>query len=113
MPGLDVIAMGPFDLSQAMGYRGDWRHPEVRTKQEEMVKLARERGLEVMAATFDNDPTSLKEQVEEWRKLGVRMFAVSGDRFMLSAGYKAIVSTLQNRAVDSSPVSGAKREAAE
>jgi len=113
VPGLDVIAMGPFDLSQAMGYRGDWKHPEVRRKQEEMVKLARERGLEVMAATFDNDPTSLKEQVEEWRKLGVRMFAVSGDRFMLSAGYKAIVSTLQNRAVVSSPVSGAKREAAE
>jgi len=103
VPGLDVVAMGPFDLSQALGYNGDWKHPEVRRKQEEMVKMARSRGLEVMGSTFDSDPVSLRDQVDGWKQLGVRMFAVSGDRFMLSSGFKSIVSTLNNKHVTNSP----------
>jgi 4-hydroxy-2-oxoheptanedioate aldolase len=94
VPGLDFIAMGPFDLSQALGYGGDWKHPDVRRKQEEMVRIARTHDLEVMAATFDSNPEDLRRQTEDWKRLGVRMFAVSGDRFMLSSGYKAIVSSL-------------------
>jgi 4-hydroxy-2-oxoheptanedioate aldolase len=95
VPGLDIIALGPFDLSQALGRNGDWKHPEVRQKQEELVRLARAKGLDILAATFDSDPVSLKQQVDGWRELGVRMFAVSGDRFMLSSGYKSIVSSLR------------------
>lgn len=94
VPGLTMVAMGPFDLSQAMGFEGNWKHPEVRRKQEEMVRKARARGLDVMASTFDSNPEDLREQVEGWKRLGVRLFAVSGDRFMLSAGFTAIVSTL-------------------
>jgi 4-hydroxy-2-oxoheptanedioate aldolase len=86
--------MGPFDLSQALGYGGNWKHPDVRRKQEEMVRIARANGLEVMAATFDSNPEDLRNQTTEWQALGVRMFAVSGDRFMLSSGYKSIVSAL-------------------
>jgi len=93
-PGLSMVAMGPFDLSMALGYNGNWKHPEVRRKQEEMVRKARARGLDVMASTFDSDPEDLSRQVESWKELGVRLFAVSGDRFMLSSGYKAIVSRL-------------------
>ncbi len=94
VPGLTMVAMGPFDLSMAMGHEGNWKHPEVRRKQEEMARLARARGLYVMASTFDSDPEDLRRQVEGWRELGVRLFAVSGDRFMLSSGFTAIVSTL-------------------
>ena len=94
VPGLDIIAMGPFDLSQALELGGDWKHPEVRRKQEEMVRIARRHNLEVMAATFDCDPEDLRRQVQDWKRQEVRMFAVSGDRFMLSSGYKSIVSSL-------------------
>jgi 4-hydroxy-2-oxoheptanedioate aldolase len=94
VPGIDVVALGPFDLSQALGYKGDWKHPEVRRMQEDLVRRARSRGLDVMAATFDSDPVSLREQVDGWRALGVRMFAVSGDRFMLASGYRAIMAGL-------------------
>ncbi len=93
--GLTMVAMGPFDLSMALGLNGDWKHPEVRRKQEDMVRKARARGLDVMASTFDSDPEDLARQVASWKELGVRLFAVSGDRFMLSSGYKAIVSRLQ------------------
>ncbi len=94
VPGLTMVAMGPFDLSMALGFDGDWKHPEVRRKQEEMVRKARTHGLDVMASTFDSDPEDLARQVASWKDLGVRLFAVSGDRFMLSSGYKAIVSHL-------------------
>jgi 4-hydroxy-2-oxoheptanedioate aldolase len=94
VPGLDIIAMGPFDLSQALGLGGDWKHPEVRRKQEEMIRIARHHDLEVMAATFDSNPEDLRRQVQDWKRHEVRMFAVSGDRFMLSSGYKSIVSSL-------------------
>ena len=94
VPGLDIIGMGPFDLSQALGYGGDWKHPDVRRKQEEMIRIARSHKLEVMAATFDSNPEDLRRQVQDWKRHQVRMFAVSGDRFMLSSGYKSIVSSL-------------------
>ena len=94
VPGLDIIAMGPFDLSQALGLGGDWKHPEVRRKQEEMIRIARRHDLEVMAATFDSNAEDLRRQVQDWKRHEVRMFAVSGDRFMLSSGYKSIVSSL-------------------
>jgi 4-hydroxy-2-oxoheptanedioate aldolase len=94
VPGLNIIAMGPFDLSQALGFGGDWKHPEVRRKQEEMIRMAKAHGLEVMISTFDSNPEDLKEQIHGWTKHGVRMFVVSGDRFMLSSGYKSIVSSI-------------------
>ena len=94
VPGLNFIAMGPFDLSQALGYGGDWKHPDVRRKQEDMIRIARAHNLEVMAATFDSSPEQLRSQVQDWKRHGVRMFAVSGDRFMLSSGYRSIVSAL-------------------
>jgi 4-hydroxy-2-oxoheptanedioate aldolase len=93
--GIDFIGLGPFDLSQALGFNGDWKHPDVIRRQEEMVRIAREKGVEIMAATFDSDPVSLREQIDGWRALGVRMFAASGDRFMLASGYRAIMSCLR------------------
>jgi 4-hydroxy-2-oxoheptanedioate aldolase len=94
VPGIAFINMGPFDLSQAMGLKGDWKHPDVLAKEEEMVRLARARGIEIMANSFDSDVVSLREQVDGWRALGVRMFAVSGDRFMLSSSYRAVMASL-------------------
>ena len=95
VPGLDFVAMGPFDLSQALGLNGDWKHPQVRATQEDLVRRAKAHGIEVMTATFDSDPAGLKRQTQEWTQLGARMFAVSGDRFMLAEGYGSIAAALR------------------
>ncbi|CAN7633985.1 HpcH/HpaI aldolase family protein [Brucella pseudogrignonensis] len=92
--GIDIVAFGPFDLSQAMGLNGDWKHPSVLKRQEELVKKTLDRGIQVMPSTFDSDPEGLAAQVAHWQSLGARIFAVSGDRFMLSSGYGAIVHRL-------------------
>lgn len=94
VPGIDVVAFGPFDLSQAMGLNGDWKHPSVLKKQEELVQKALSKGVQVMPSTFDSDPRSLADQVAHWKTFGARIFVVSGDRFMLSAGYAEIVRHL-------------------
>lgn len=95
VPGIDIIALGPFDLSQAMGYKGDWQHPEVRRKQEEIVEAALMNGKEVLPSVFDSEHDVVYEKIEEWKKIGARVFAVSGDRFMLAAGFSAISKTLK------------------
>lgn len=98
VPGIDVVAFGPFDLSQAMGLSGDWKHPSVLKRQEELVRKALSKGVQVMPSTFDSDPQGLADQIAHWKRFGARMFAVSGDRFMLSSGYSEIVRRLSGAA---------------
>lgn len=45
VPGLDVIYLGIYDLSQAIGRPGEIEHPEVKAYVEECVSKVRERGL--------------------------------------------------------------------
>jgi 4-hydroxy-2-oxoheptanedioate aldolase len=96
VPGIDIVAFGPFDLSQAMGYRGDWKHPAVQRRLEDLVHIAIDAGLQVMPSIFDTEPVALAAQIDRWRSFGARIFAIGGDRFMLSAGYRAIGTILND-----------------
>jgi 4-hydroxy-2-oxoheptanedioate aldolase len=42
--GLDSLALGPFDLSVALGYAGDWQHPDVVAANERIVRAAKLHG---------------------------------------------------------------------
>jgi len=92
--GLSAVGVGQFDLSQAMGLAGDHEHPDVLRKQELLVGEAREKGVDIFAVCFASDPGEIETAIRRWRKLGSRFIAVSGDRFMLSAGYGRIAKTL-------------------
>jgi 4-hydroxy-2-oxoheptanedioate aldolase len=94
VPGIDIVALGPFDLSQAMGYAGDWTHPAVQGRLEQLVRRALDPGLDVMPSIFDTEPEALAGQIARWRSLGARIFAIGGDRFMLSAGYRSLQQEL-------------------
>jgi 4-hydroxy-2-oxoheptanedioate aldolase len=94
VPGLDMVALGPFDLSQAMGYAGEHKHPDVQRKLEELTAIARGRDVEVMTVVFDSDPAVISRDTQRWKELGARVVAVSGDRFMLATGFKAIARSL-------------------
>lgn len=93
-PGLDVVALGQFDLSQALGYEGKHDHPDVRRKIEDLARKARSKNVEVMTAIFDSNAEEIARQTRRWKEIGVRIMAVSGDRFMLASNYKAIAAAV-------------------
>lgn len=73
VPGIDIIFLGPYDLSQSCGVPGQVDHPEVVKKMTEAVELARKHGKVV--GTFVESP----ESAAKWAKLGVQYLSYSVD----------------------------------
>ena len=73
LDGLDVVFMGPYDLSQSLGLPGQVKHPLVREKMIGIVERARRAGKCV--GTFCDDAATARE----WRELGVNYLAVGLD----------------------------------
>lgn len=71
--GVDVIFIGPYDLSQSLGYPGQIAHPEVVKRMEIIVKKVRSAGKVV--GTF----TDTGEHLKLWRDHGVQYLAYSVD----------------------------------
>jgi 4-hydroxy-2-oxoheptanedioate aldolase len=72
-PGIDVVFLGPYDLSQSVGVTGNITHPKVEEKMKEVILKANSKG--VIVGTFvDNIEDSRK-----WLKLGVKYISYSVD----------------------------------
>ena len=70
---IDVIFVGPYDLSQSLGVPGQVNHPAVEEKMLEIVKKCAEKGVTV--GTFADTPAN----AEKWRKNGVKFISYSVD----------------------------------
>jgi 4-hydroxy-2-oxoheptanedioate aldolase len=55
VPGIDVVFIGPTDLSSAMGYPGQVKHPEVQGMIERLVKQIRAAGKTAGTIAYDLD----------------------------------------------------------
>jgi 4-hydroxy-2-oxoheptanedioate aldolase len=73
LPGYDILFIGPYDLSQAMGHPGEVKHPEVVGAMAEMAGKAARAGK--ILGTF----VESLEDVRFWRKAGLLYFAYSVD----------------------------------
>lgn len=73
VPGVDVIYIGPYDLSQSLGVPGQVSHPLVVEKIEMISRMAREAD-RVTGIYVDDIATA-----ESYFRLGVRFFTVSVD----------------------------------
>ena len=71
--GFDIIFIGPYDLSQALGYPGQISHPEVIKEMELIVNNARKR--DVTVGTFTDTLASAKM----WKDAGVQYISYSVD----------------------------------
>lgn len=69
--GLDIIQIGPSDLSQSMGYPGDWQHPDVQAAIAEIIR----QGLAAGKVVGMNCPTG--EAAARERARGVRLLSVA------------------------------------
>ncbi len=77
VPGLDVIFLGPYDLSQSLGLPGQVDHPKVRHAMEEAITLCR--GAGVAVGTFADNA----EAAKRWADLGVQYLAVGVDAALI------------------------------
>lgn len=85
--GIDVIFIGPYDLSQSLGVAGQIDHPMVEKKMLEIIKACSEKGITV--GTF----VDTVENARKWQKLGVKYISYSVD---MGIFYEAIRDILKN-----------------
>jgi 4-hydroxy-2-oxoheptanedioate aldolase len=86
--GLDVVFIGPYDLSMSLGLPGQFDHPKVKEAISEIVSRAAERGVAVGIWVPDAASAHL------WVGQGVRFMTVSNNELMLfqtSANLRAAV----------------------
>jgi len=89
VPGIDVIFIGPYDLSQSLGIPGQVNHPLVTEKMKEVVSKCKVS--KVAAGTFADDV----ETAKSWISLGVQYMAFSVDVGILYDISKTIVNKLK------------------
>ncbi len=73
VPGIDVLFLGPFDLSVSLGVGGQMDHPKVRAALTEVVRKASAKGVAVAGLAVMDQPAAL----QHWLDLGVRLFMLS------------------------------------
>ena len=73
VPGIDVIFVGPYDLSQSLGLTGQVTHPMVEEKNEGDICKCQKKG--IAAGTFCDSA----ENAAQWMKLGDQYIAYSVD----------------------------------
>jgi len=73
VPGIDIIFIGPYDLSQSLGMPGDTTHHKVVEQMREIVQKTERKG--VVTGTFTDTPQTL----EMWRQAGVKYLSYSVD----------------------------------
>ena len=63
IPGIDVIFMGPYDMSQSMGITGQVTHPRIQEAAEKVVTAARKHGK--VAGIFAGNGAAAKERAAQ------------------------------------------------
>ena len=89
VPDIDVIFIGPYDLSQSLGVPGEVNHPLVKEKMKEVVLKCKEN--KVAVGTFADNV----ETAKSWVSLGVQYMSFSVDVGILYEASKKIVNDLR------------------
>lgn len=76
VPGIDVIFVGPYDLSSSLGHMGEIDHPEVIACIKEIIAKGKEKGVKIgcFADTVEGG--------KKWRDLGVKFIGYSCDTYL-------------------------------
>ena len=79
--GLDVVFVGPYDLSTSMGISGELDHPLLLDAIKKVITLAQRHS--VPLGCYVNN----FESGEQWLKLGVQLIACGNDAFLLTCKF--------------------------
>ena len=83
--GVDILFIGPYDLSQSLGVPGQTMHPEVINKMQEIIKKASAKG--IILGTFTDNAETLRL----WKQSGVKYLSYSGDLGILYTAFKELL----------------------
>jgi len=86
--GIDVIFLGPYDLSQSCGVPGQVHHEKVVKRMEEAVAEARKSGK--MVGTF----VETLEDAKKWEKIGVQYISYAVDTGIILKAFQKITTGL-------------------
>ena len=86
--GFDVLFIGPYDLSQSLGFTGEVHHPAVISQMKSVVERAAQMG--ICVGTFVDTP----EDGKLWKSMGVRYIAHSVDVGIFYTACRSIVREL-------------------
>lgn len=86
VPGIDVVFVGPYDLSQSLGLIGQIWHPKVVAAVEHVIATCGRKGVEV--GVFTDTP----EGLAHWKKMGVRYLAYRVETEILLTAFKDTMS---------------------
>jgi len=89
--GIDVIFLGPYDLSQSCGVPGEVYHEKVVRSMEEAVRLVRKHGKAV--GTF----TESVADAQKWSRIGIQYISYAVDVGILMDAFREISSTLKQQ----------------
>ncbi|MEL7649083.1 MAG: aldolase/citrate lyase family protein [Sedimentibacter sp.] len=84
VPGVDMIVLGPFDLSHSLGYPGQWDHPEVISALTKVASVAKQQGIPVMCVPLSPTPDGLKKEVASWINKGCNVVTATIDTLCLN-----------------------------
>ncbi len=89
VPGVDVIFLGVYDLSQSLGFTGQVDRPEVEAALREVVRQSAARGIPV--GTFVENPATARR----YREMGVHYLCYSVDVGILATACHGVVSDIR------------------
>jgi len=87
--GIDIVFIGPYDLSQSLGVPGETGHPKVIAAMEDVVSRAKKAGVTV--GTF----TDSAETLNTWKSAGVRYLSYSVDVGIFYEACAKLVSSIK------------------
>ncbi|MBD1936066.1 aldolase/citrate lyase family protein [Microcoleus sp. FACHB-68] len=90
VPHIDVIFLGPYDLSQSLGIPGQVRDPRVIELMKSAVQTIRDAGK--AAGTFADNP----ETAKQWRDAGVQYVALGVDVAIFLRACEALVKAVRS-----------------
>lgn len=94
LPGVDVLFIGPADLTMALGIDGDLSHPLFKEAVTKIVKAAKNAGKAVGILLFDaND-------FQKYNELGIQLIACGADATFVANGSRAMASKLNSAKIN-------------
>ncbi|MCG8516224.1 MAG: aldolase/citrate lyase family protein, partial [Halanaerobiales bacterium] len=89
--GIDIVFIGPYDLSQSLGVAGQVEHPAVEAKMREIVSKCESKG--IFAGTF----VDMMDNARKWKSAGIKYLSYSVDLGLFYEHCKSIVENLKQQ----------------